>query len=43
VRNAALLAEGIPDARVEVFEGTGHLFFWEQPERFVRAVEEFLC
>jgi 3-oxoadipate enol-lactonase len=42
-RNAALLAERIPDARVELFEGTGHLFFWEQPERFVRAVEEFLC
>jgi pimeloyl-ACP methyl ester carboxylesterase len=43
VRNAAVLAERIPDARVELFEGTGHLFFWEQPERFVRAVEEFLC
>jgi pimeloyl-ACP methyl ester carboxylesterase len=43
VRNAALLAERIPDARVELFEGCGHLFFWEQPERFVRAVEEFLC
>ena len=22
--------------------GAGHLFFWEQPERFVAAVEEFL-
>jgi 3-oxoadipate enol-lactonase len=43
VRNASLLAERIPDARVELFEGAGHLFFWEQPERFVRAVEEFLC
>jgi pimeloyl-ACP methyl ester carboxylesterase len=43
VRNAALLAERIPDARVELFGDAGHLFFWEQPERFVRAVEEFLC
>jgi pimeloyl-ACP methyl ester carboxylesterase len=41
-RNAALLAELIPDARVELFEGCGHLFFWEQPERFARVVEEFL-
>ncbi len=43
VRNASLLAERIPDARVELFEGGGHLFFWERPARFVRAVEEFLC
>jgi 3-oxoadipate enol-lactonase len=43
VRNAQLLAERIPGARVELFEGCGHLFFWEQPERFARVVEEFLC
>ena len=43
VGNAQLLAERIPGARVELFEGCGHLFFWEQPERFVRVVEEFLC
>jgi pimeloyl-ACP methyl ester carboxylesterase len=41
-RNAELLAELIPDARVERFPGTGHVFFWEQPERFVRSVTEFL-
>lgn len=41
-RNAALLAELLPDARVELFEGRGHLFFWEEPERFVRVVREFL-
>jgi pimeloyl-ACP methyl ester carboxylesterase len=41
-RNTALLALRIPDARVELFPGTGHLFFWEQPDRFVEAVEEFL-
>lgn len=40
--NAELLAERIPNARVELFPGCGHLLFWEQPERFVRVVEEFL-
>ena len=42
VRNAALLGESIPDARVELIEGTGHLFFWEAPERTARLVGEFL-
>lgn len=41
-RNTALLALRIPDARVELFPGGGHLFFWEQPERFVEVVTEFL-
>jgi pimeloyl-ACP methyl ester carboxylesterase len=37
VGNAELLG-----GRVELFEGCGHLFFWEQPDRFVRIVTEFL-
>jgi pimeloyl-ACP methyl ester carboxylesterase len=41
--NAALLAERIPGARVELFSGCGHLFFWEQPERFAGTVAEFLA
>ena len=41
--NAALLAERIPGARVELFSGCGHLFFWEQPERFADTVAEFLA
>jgi 3-oxoadipate enol-lactonase len=41
-RNSELLAQRIPDARVELVEGGGHLFMWEQPERFVRSVTEFL-
>ena len=41
-RNAALLALRIPDSRVELFPGAGHLFFWEQPERFVEVVTGFL-
>ena len=42
VRNAGLLAERIPDARAELVEGAGHLFFWEQPSAFVRHVMEFV-
>ena len=42
VRNAQLLGERIPHARVELLPDTGHLFFWEQPERFVASVTAFL-
>jgi pimeloyl-ACP methyl ester carboxylesterase len=41
-RNSKLLASGIPDSRLVLFEGAGHLLFWEQPEQFVRLVSEFL-
>lgn len=41
-RNAELLRERIPGARIELFPGCGHLLFWEQPERFVEVVDEFL-
>jgi len=42
-RNSELLAERIPGARLERFDGAGHLFFWQEPERFVALLEEFLC
>ena len=32
-RNSELLAERIPGARLERFEGAGHLFFWQEPQR----------
>jgi pimeloyl-ACP methyl ester carboxylesterase len=41
-RNSEVLAERIPGARLERLEGRGHLFFWEEPQRFVRNVQEFL-
>lgn len=41
-RNSEVLAQRIADARLEVFHGAGHLFFWEEPERFVQVVSEFL-
>jgi pimeloyl-ACP methyl ester carboxylesterase len=40
--NSRLLVERIAGARLEWFEGCGHLLFWEQPERFVSVVGEFL-
>ena len=41
-RNGELLAELLPDARLARFDGCGHLFFWEEPERFVSSVTAFL-
>ena len=41
-RNSDVLAERIPGAEVERLEGAGHLFFWEQPDTFVRILREFL-
>jgi pimeloyl-ACP methyl ester carboxylesterase len=41
-RNVQLLNDGIAGSRVELFPGGGHLFFWEQPERFAAVVTEFL-
>jgi len=36
--NGELLARLIPDARLELLEGSGHMFFWEQPERSAKLV-----
>ena len=40
VANAKLIADAIPGARLEVFDGVGHLFFWEDPERSAALVRE---
>jgi 3-oxoadipate enol-lactonase len=42
VRNAGLLAERVPSARLVLMAGVGHMFWWEQPERVVTIVREFL-
>jgi pimeloyl-ACP methyl ester carboxylesterase len=42
VRNAPLLADAIPGARLELFDGVGHLLPWERPQEFAELVEEFL-
>ncbi|GIU92638.1 MAG: hypothetical protein KatS3mg011_1544 [Acidimicrobiia bacterium] len=41
VRNASLLAEALPDARLVILEGAGHLCFWEQPDDVEAAVIRF--
>lgn len=41
-RNAELLAERIPSARLELLPGVGHMLFWEEPERFATLVRGFL-
>jgi pimeloyl-ACP methyl ester carboxylesterase len=41
VRNAELLAEEIPNARLVLLEGVGHLLPWERPAAFAALVEEF--
>jgi pimeloyl-ACP methyl ester carboxylesterase len=38
--NGELLARLIPGARLELLEGSGHMFFWEQPERSAQLVRE---
>jgi pimeloyl-ACP methyl ester carboxylesterase len=40
--NAEVLAGLVPTARVRLFDGAGHLLYWEQPKRFVRVVTDFL-
>jgi pimeloyl-ACP methyl ester carboxylesterase len=42
-RNAALLGELIPNARVEVVPDRGHLMVWEDSERVAELVTEFLA
>jgi pimeloyl-ACP methyl ester carboxylesterase len=36
--NGELIASLIPGARLEVFDGVGHMFWWEQPERSAELI-----
>jgi pimeloyl-ACP methyl ester carboxylesterase len=38
VDNGRLIASLIPGARLEILDGVGHLFFWEEPERSAELV-----
>ena len=40
VANAHHLARLIPGAKLELFDGVGHLFWWERPERSAELVRE---
>jgi 3-oxoadipate enol-lactonase len=41
-RNSKLLSSRIPGSQVAAFPGLGHLFFWEEPAQFAKAVTSFL-
>ncbi|MEA2154667.1 MAG: hypothetical protein QOE11_807 [Solirubrobacteraceae bacterium] len=41
--NGELLARLIPGARLELLEGAGHMFFWEQPERSAQLVRDHIA
>jgi len=40
VANGRLVAEHIPGARLELFEGVGHLFWWERPRETAQFLRE---
>ncbi|MBS1846146.1 MAG: alpha/beta fold hydrolase [Actinobacteria bacterium] len=40
VANGELIASLIPGARLEILEGVGHMFWWEQPERSAGLIRE---
>jgi pimeloyl-ACP methyl ester carboxylesterase len=41
-RNSEVLAGLIPDARLELIEGAGHLVFWERPRQVAELIIGFL-
>jgi 3-oxoadipate enol-lactonase len=40
VANGHLIASLIPGARLEIFDGVGHLFFWERPRSSAELIAE---
>jgi 3-oxoadipate enol-lactonase len=40
VDNGRLIASLVPGARLEILEGVGHMFWWEQPERSAELLRE---
>jgi pimeloyl-ACP methyl ester carboxylesterase len=40
VQNGHMIAGLIPDSRLEILDGVGHLFFWEEPQRTAELVRE---
>jgi pimeloyl-ACP methyl ester carboxylesterase len=42
LRNARLLATRIPNARLHVVKGGGHLFLLDEPENVAGAIRGFL-
>jgi 3-oxoadipate enol-lactonase len=43
VVNGELIAQAIPHARLELLDGVGHMFWWEQPERSAALVRSHVA
>lgn len=43
VANAQMLAKRIPNARLEIVEGAGHLFLWDDAENAAQRIERFVA
>jgi 3-oxoadipate enol-lactonase len=43
VANAPLIHRHIPGSHLEILDGAGHLFFWEQPHRSAELVRDHLA
>jgi len=41
VANGHQIASLLPEARLEIFEDIGHMFWWEQPERSAGLIREY--
>ncbi|MEF9918709.1 MAG: alpha/beta hydrolase, partial [Eubacterium sp.] len=39
---SAYVGEVIPGAKTEFFENSGHMLFWEEPEKFNKTVLDFV-
>ena len=42
IENAELLATRIPNARLEIVEGAGHLFLWDDVDNVAPLIERFV-
>ena len=42
VSHARIAHDAMPDSRLEIFEGSGHMPFHDHPDRFVEIVERFV-
>jgi rifampin ADP-ribosylating transferase len=43
LQDGYLLAEAIPGSRLIVYEDTGHIVLWEQPERVATDLADFIA
>jgi pimeloyl-ACP methyl ester carboxylesterase len=41
-QGSAYVAEQIPEAKLEFFENSGHMLFWEEADKFNQVVADFI-